>query len=477
MKRLLIILILFISIGAQGQSIIDHLGKIRMRYNNAGSNDTLLIQFSGDSTYYFSNTNRFHKFKSGLVADSLKLNGGGGWIKTLIPSQWTTSGSNIYYNTGNVGINNASPSYKLDVGGLIGGTNLETNTTSKTTKFGYLAGNTENETAERANVFVGYTAGNALTTGTNNTFLGFESGKVTTTGTYNTFAGWGSGKANTTGAFNVFIGEEAGASNTTAQLNTFVGAVAGKSNTTGASNSFFGDEAGYSNVTGNYNTILGTKAGFSSTGSSNVFLGYFAGYDETGSNKLIIDNQDRTSEALGRTRSLIYGEFSSDTTAQKVNVNGTLYSYGTFAEMFYSSTTTITQSITNGSKVKVTVFNTVGQKNDCSTDLSQDEILITKKGRYKVTLSLSYASGTNNVTWTAYVFQNDNEVENIHSTGNTANANTMRSTSLSGIINVDTVPCSVDYRVSHDYGSAVDLIFRYCHIMVEYLGEAVVSAD
>ena len=68
MKRLLILLLLFISIGAQSQSIIDHLGKIRMRYNNAGSNDTLLIQFSGDSTYYFSNTNKFHKFKSGLVA-------------------------------------------------------------------------------------------------------------------------------------------------------------------------------------------------------------------------------------------------------------------------------------------------------------------------------------------------------------------------------------------------------------------------
>jgi hypothetical protein len=42
----------------------------------------------------------------------LDNSGGGG-------SQWVTSGSDIYYNTGNVGINNSVPSFKLDVGGDI----------------------------------------------------------------------------------------------------------------------------------------------------------------------------------------------------------------------------------------------------------------------------------------------------------------------------------------------------------------------
>ena len=46
------------------------------------------------------------------ITGTLWAAGGGG-------SLWTENGSDIYYNTGNVGINNATPGYTLDVGGTV----------------------------------------------------------------------------------------------------------------------------------------------------------------------------------------------------------------------------------------------------------------------------------------------------------------------------------------------------------------------
>ncbi|MBN1338661.1 MAG: DUF1566 domain-containing protein [Bacteroidales bacterium] len=56
----------------------------------------------------------------GTIGQVLQTDGSGNtsW-STLAVSQWTTSGSNIYYNTGNVGIGISAPTQKLEVNGSL----------------------------------------------------------------------------------------------------------------------------------------------------------------------------------------------------------------------------------------------------------------------------------------------------------------------------------------------------------------------
>lgn len=72
---------------------------------------------SGKLTFpFYTSTTSF----TGTVAGYLAFDSSGNILTTTSPAtQWTTSGANIYYNTGNVGINNSSPAYKLDVVGDI----------------------------------------------------------------------------------------------------------------------------------------------------------------------------------------------------------------------------------------------------------------------------------------------------------------------------------------------------------------------
>jgi len=112
--------------------------------------------------------------------------------------------------------------------------------------------------------------------------------------------------AATTSHYNVGIGRSAG-QYSTGYWNTFVGTLAGP-------------------YAGNSNTIIGGWAGGTSavTGSSNVFIGYLAGKYHSLSDRLIIDNQDRTTEAGEKANALIYGKFNSTPAKQFLRINGDL---------------------------------------------------------------------------------------------------------------------------------------------------------
>ena len=254
------------------------------------------------------------------------------------PSQWTTAGSNVHYNLGNVGLGVTNPLQRLDVNGDINipttgairvgnvnvlrfansstlvGTNAGaantavgsvfvgheagySNTTgannavvgyqagrnittgSRNTTFGYQAimGVAGNVTGDDNSAF-GYRAGYSNTTGYNNFFMGSRAGELNTTGFNNLFLGGLNGRNTTTGSRNTFIGTSTAAFNTTGFQNTFVGELSGYANTTGSRNSYLGRASGFNSTTGEYNTYVGHESGINDiTGSFNTFVGERSG--------------------------------------------------------------------------------------------------------------------------------------------------------------------------------------------------------
>jgi hypothetical protein len=229
------------------------------------------------------------------------------------------TGGNVFAGY-QAGYANTTGYYNTFIGGKAGNSNT---TGYQNNYIGYLAG--KNNVTGVYNNFFGSYAG-WKNTGDRNNFHGDGAGFENTTGTENTFMGDQAGFSNTTGINNTFIGSAAGFSNTTGDKNVFNGWRAGNSNTTGLENVFIGNKSGYTNTTGYTNTIIGARAGHNnSTGNLNVFLGFQAGFYETSSNKLYIDNGSTTSP-------LIWGDFSVDSLRfdGDVHITGNLWVDGSF---------------------------------------------------------------------------------------------------------------------------------------------------
>ena len=139
-------------------------------------------------------------------------------------------------------------------------------------------------TAEQ-NTAYGIGALDAVTTGDKNTAIGYNAGTALTEGTgYNVFVGWTAGSANTTGDFNTVLGAAALIAATTSDNNIAIGPNAIQSSDTEAHNLAIGRDAlNVVNSGGEYNVAIGNYALSSLTSSdANVAVGYEAGKAITG---------------------------------------------------------------------------------------------------------------------------------------------------------------------------------------------------
>jgi trimeric autotransporter adhesin len=181
----------------------------------------------------------------------------------------TQAGSNAASNILRFGTS-GSERFRIAADGSLSTSTLGTSNV----RFGVNAGNSI-ESGGNYNVVVGDEAGTAITTGDNNTAVGYASLDANTTASNNTAVGYSSLGANTTGTENTAVGKGALDANTTASYNAAFGSNALGANTTGASNTAIGISALTANTTASNNTAVGTSSlDANTTASNNTAVGY-----------------------------------------------------------------------------------------------------------------------------------------------------------------------------------------------------------
>ena len=204
---------------------------------------------------------------------------------------WTQDVTDLYYNSGDVGIGLTNPAHTLDVYGKMNLTNAQSNV--------LISGGNDTGTGT-ANVAIGKDTYKTFTTGLKNVAIGSQALELNTTGQNNIALGYQALEANTTGNYNVAVGSRV-LQNANSNYNTGIGYLAGLS-ATGTSNVTIGYAAGQNAVSNN--TALGYQSG-RNTVSGGVYIGYKSGYSETTDNKLYIENSAGTTP-------LIWGDFSTN---------------------------------------------------------------------------------------------------------------------------------------------------------------------
>lgn len=148
-----------------------------------------------------------------------------------------------------------------------------------------------------------------------------------------------------------------------------------------------------------------------------------------------------------------------------------VYKVGTFAEIHTHDASTAQAIATGATYTKLTAFTNNGFSANCTADYANDKITITKAGIYKVNATVSFSGESVSVIWFLSPFLDGTEQDMIHASRKIGTGGDVGNISMSGFIDVASVPVDLDLRARHDQGGNENLTISYANLNCEYIGD------
>jgi hypothetical protein len=246
----------------------------------------------------------------------------------------------------------------------------------------------------------------------------------------------------------------------------------------------YGDQNYWCELYANYSNTNtgGVRSGFGNMmkqyNTGDVLLGKYNPLIISATNNVGISTTTPTAkldvQGLGSANPILIVSNDKDATGDStftVTKTGCIQYRGTYAGIYVADASTAQAIATGTTYTKSTAFTTNGSASNCTSDAANDKITITKTGHYLVNCPVSFSAGTSNVVWKMTAFWNNVEQSQIHTTRKISTGGDVGSTTITGILNVTSVPTDLDIRFRHDQGGSENVTVVYSNLTAIYIGE------